>query len=160
MASSVIKAKNRSTKLSQDEEVGMKCSTLVPLQPVLHLLCLVCRVVVEDEVQIEHLVHSGIDLLEKADEFLGAMASPAFADHLAGLHVEGGKQRGSAVALVVVRHRLSPPLLERQTRLRCGQALGSGSSHRRTAPEHPPAGSYRGRQRRRPSQRNSGHSKP
>src|SRR5215468_1548091 len=123
MASSVIKAKNRSTKLSQDEEVGMKCSTLVPLQPVLHLLCLVCRVVVDDEMQVEDPVHSGIDLLEEADEFLGAMASPAFADHLAGLHVEGGKQRGSAVALVVVRHRLSPPLLERQTRLRAVERL-------------------------------------
>jgi len=37
------------------------------------------------------------------------VARQAFADHLAGLHVEGGKQRCGAVALVVVRHRLRRP---------------------------------------------------
>jgi len=43
-------AKKRSTKLSQDEEVGMKwkIEALVPLQPVLHLLSLVRRIVVDD----------------------------------------------------------------------------------------------------------------
>ena len=76
----------------------MQIEALVPLQPVLHLLGFVRRVVVEDEVQIERPVHGGVDLFEKADEFLGAVARHAFADDVASLHVEGGKQRRRAVA--------------------------------------------------------------
>src|SRR5579859_989972 len=39
------------------------------------------------------------------------------------LHVKGGKQRRGAVALVIVRHRLGPPLFERQARLRAVERL-------------------------------------
>ena len=46
--------------------------------------------------------NSGFDLIEKLAELLGAMASIAFADDPAGCDVEGGKQRGDAVTLVVV----------------------------------------------------------
>ena len=51
------------------------------------------------------------------------MARHAFADHLAGLYVEGGKQRCRAVALVIVRHRLGPPLFDRQAGLRAVESL-------------------------------------
>ena len=37
---------------------------LVPLQPILHLLGFVGRVVVDDKVQIERLVYGGVDCLE------------------------------------------------------------------------------------------------
>jgi hypothetical protein len=46
--------------------------------------------------------NSGFDLVEKLAELLGAMASAALADDPAGCDVEGGKQRGDAVTLVVV----------------------------------------------------------
>jgi hypothetical protein len=46
----------------------------VPLQPILHLLGLVRRIVVEDEVQIERLVHRGVDLIQELDELLGTVA--------------------------------------------------------------------------------------
>src|SRR5262249_60105574 len=47
----------------------------------------------------------------------------AFADDEATLHVEGRKQRGRAVPLVVVRHGRGPSLLERQARLRAVERL-------------------------------------
>jgi hypothetical protein len=46
--------------------------------------------------------NSGFDLIEKLAELIGAMASIALADDPAGCDVEGGKQRGDAVAFVVV----------------------------------------------------------
>src|SRR3954447_6199622 len=46
--------------------------------------------------------NSGFDLIEKLAKLLGAMASIALADDPAGCDVEGGKQRGDAVTLVVV----------------------------------------------------------
>jgi hypothetical protein len=46
--------------------------------------------------------NSGFDLVEKFAELYGAMASIALADDPAGCDVERGKQRGEAVAFVVV----------------------------------------------------------
>jgi hypothetical protein len=46
--------------------------------------------------------NSGFDLIEKLAERLSAMASIAYADDPADCDVEGGKQRGDAVTLVVV----------------------------------------------------------
>ena len=46
-----------------------------------------------------------------------AVALHAAADDRAVEHVEGGEQRGRAVALVVVGHGPGPPLLHRQARL-------------------------------------------
>src|SRR4029077_8138049 len=56
-------------------------------QPRLHFLRLVSSVVVADRVHVEVLGDTPIDLLEKAQELLGAMPWQAFADHLAGFRV-------------------------------------------------------------------------
>ena len=58
-----------------------------------------------------------LDGVEKADEFLVAVALHAAADDGAVEHVERGEQRGRAVALVVVRHRPAAARLDRQSGL-------------------------------------------
>ena len=58
-----------------------------------------------------------LDGVEEADELLMPMALHAAADDLAVEHVEGGEQRGGAVALVVMGHGAGASLLHRQTRL-------------------------------------------
>ena len=55
--------------------------------------------------------------IEEADELLMAVALHAAADDLAFEDVEGGEQRGGAVALVVVGHRPAAARLHRQPRL-------------------------------------------
>ena len=76
-----------------------------------------------------------VDLLEERQELLGAMARQAFADDLAGRHVERGEQRGGAVALVVVGHGAGAALLEGQAGLgaieRLDLALLVDSKHQR-----------------------------
>ena len=56
-------------------------------------------------------------------ELLMAVAGVTFADHLAVEHVERRKQRGGAIALVVVRHGSAPAFLQRQPRLGAVQRL-------------------------------------
>ena len=63
---------------------------------------LVGGVVVHDQVDIEVLGHVGLDLVEELEELRCPVAGEALADHLAGGDVQGGEQRGCAVALVVV----------------------------------------------------------
>ena len=42
--------------------------------------------------------------LRNFENFLGTMARQAFADNLAGRHIEGGEQGCRAMALVIMRH--------------------------------------------------------
>jgi hypothetical protein len=53
--------------------------------------------------------HLGIDGVEEADELLVAVALHVLADDGAVEHVDGGKQRGRAVPLIVVRHGADLP---------------------------------------------------
>src|ERR1035437_9139704 len=78
-------------------------------QPVADQLRLVGWVIVHDEMNVQIVWNSGFDLIEKLAELYGAMASIALADDPAGCDVQGGKQRGDAVAFVVVTttHRLA-----------------------------------------------------
>ena len=121
----VISVKKRSTRFSQDDDVGMKCTLKREClsSHALHLGGLVGPVVVHDQVQIEVLLHNPIDCLQGADELLCPVPRLAFADDDARLDVEGSEQRRGAVALVVVRHRLRPALFHRQARLRAIESL-------------------------------------
>lgn len=87
------------------------------LQPGLHLGRLVGGVVVEHEMDVAGLLHRPVDTAEETQELPGAVARHAFSDDQARLHVQRGEERGGAVALVVVGHRGSASLLERQPRL-------------------------------------------
>ncbi len=71
-------------------------------EPGAHLLVLVGGVVVQDGV--DHLADrdSGFDRVQEADELLVPVSPHVAADHGAVEDVEGGKQRGGAMALLVV----------------------------------------------------------
>ena len=86
-------------------------------EPPLHVRMLVGGVVVDHQMQIEIRRGPLVDHGQKPDEFLVTMTGRAVADDRAVQHVEGGEQSGSAVPLVVVRHRARSALLQRQPRL-------------------------------------------
>src|SRR5258708_30374388 len=76
------------------------------------------RIVVEDDV--DSLLHWNrfLDGVEEADELLMTMALHTPADHLTFEHVEGSKERGGTVTLVVMGHGAGAALLHRQGWLR------------------------------------------
>ena len=86
-------------------------------EPSADLFVLVGGVVVEDDMNQLSGREFGLDGIEKADEFLMTVPLHAATDNLAFQHVEGGKQRGRPVPLVVVGHRLAAALLDRQAGL-------------------------------------------
>ena len=71
-------------------------------QPGLDRRGLVGGVVVHDDVDVEACGNAAVDLLQEVEELPGPVAPVAFADDEAGGDIEGGKQRGRAVTLVVV----------------------------------------------------------
>ena len=77
---------------------------------------LVSGIIVEDDVDHFAGRDLALDGIEKAQEFEVAVALHAAADDGAVEHAERGEQ-GGAVPLVVVRHRLAAPGLDRQSGL-------------------------------------------
>ena len=83
-------------------------------QPLLDLGMLVGGVVVDHSFDQFSGWHLTLDGVEEANEFGMAVALHAAADHGAVEHVEGGKQGGRAVPLVVVGHGSTATRLDRQ----------------------------------------------
>src|SRR5215813_12305141 len=71
-------------------------------QPVAHCRMLVGSIVVDDEVDIKIVRHTGLDMLQKAEEFLVPVARATLGEHAAVGDVEGGEQGCRAVSHVVV----------------------------------------------------------
>ena len=102
---SIKRAKKRSTWLIHDADVGVKClcqrarpfGEPVPDQP-----DLVARRVVHDEMGVEVGRHVALHFVEEGAELPRPVPLHAGPDGRAGGHVEGGEERGGAVALVVV----------------------------------------------------------
>src|SRR5829696_5636888 len=88
-----------------------------------HLRVLVGGVVVEDDVDELTDRHRRLEGVEETDEFLVSMALHTAAEDRAVEHVEGGKQGGGAVALVVMGHGAGPALLQRQAGLGAVEGL-------------------------------------
>ena len=86
-------------------------------EPSPDLRVLVGGVVVEDGVDQLAGRDRGLDGVEEADELLVPVALHVAADDGAVEHVEGGEQRGGAVALVVVGHGAGAALLHGQAGL-------------------------------------------
>ena len=71
----VISANSRSTRLIQDDDVGVKCSLKRGcLASEADPLGLVGLVVVADRMHVEVLGDGPVDLFQETDEFLGAVA--------------------------------------------------------------------------------------
>ena len=112
MRCSVISAKKRSTKLSQEAEVGVRqMEARMRREPAPDLGRLVGGAVVDDQVQVEIRRCLLVDAFQKAQEFAMPMAGQAFADDHPGQHVERGEQGGGAVTFVVVGHGPDRPFL-------------------------------------------------
>ena len=92
-------------------------------KPSPHPRVLVRRVIVPDQVQVEALVGVAMDDAQEAQKLLMAMPLHASAQDCAGRHVESGKQGCGAMAFVVVGHRASTALLERQAWLGAVEGL-------------------------------------
>ena len=146
-----------STRFSHEAPVGVKCSWKrgVGGQPLAHRLVFVGTVVVEDDLQGEVGRKRAVEAPQELEEFLVPMATVAFADDLAGQHVQCGRTASSCRGAC-----------SRGSWCRCGPASSaapaafgpgpeSGSSRPRTAPRPCPAGSgttprHRSASRRRP----------
>src|SRR6516225_6155795 len=100
--------------------------------------CLVRSVIVHDHVHFPLGRHTGVNAIQELAKLDGPMTAMRLADHFAGLGVEGSKQRGGAVALVVVRAPFGLARSHRQER--CGPAPESAIFRPRTAPPRARAG--------------------
>jgi hypothetical protein len=96
-------------------EVQMKARAA--RQPCLHSSMLVGAVVVADQVHIEVLRDIGLDVAQEGQELLVAMLGLALREHGAIGDVQGCKQRGGAMADVVVRDALDIAQAHGQHRL-------------------------------------------
>ena len=92
-------------------------------EPVADQFGLMARRIVHDDVDVEIGRDMLFDGVEEATEFLRPMARHAFADDGSGLHVEGGKERGRPVPLIVMGVPLGLPGSHRQQRLGAIQRL-------------------------------------
>src|SRR4029077_18187864 len=115
----VISAKKRSTMLSHEPDVGVKCRWKRACRLSQRFTAGVLWV------QVEIGQRPLVDGLEKAEELAMPVAGHAFADDGAVEHVERREQGRGAVALVVMRHRPAAALLHRQARLGAVKGLDS-----------------------------------
>ena len=118
-------AKNPSTALSHEHEVGVKwkAKRRAPVEPLTHLWMFVDGVVVEDHVHRLSDRHLRLNGIEEANELLVAMALHTSANDFAFEHVESSEQRRCSMALVVVGHRAGAAFLHRQAGLGAVEGL-------------------------------------
>src|SRR4051812_10878706 len=111
----VMIEKNASTRLSQDPEVGVKCSRTrgCRASQARTAGCLWVDRLSATTCSSRRGIGDG-DLLEEGQELLVAMPVGAGLGDLAGGHLEGGEQRGGAVPDVVEAGRLGMPGPHRQ----------------------------------------------
>jgi len=129
-------------------------------EPLLHGRMLVGGLIVDDQMQLFLGRRLALDLPQKLQPLYMTVTLLALSDDLVIQYVERREQHGRAVALVVMRHRRSAPLLQWQpAQAACGPAPALGSSHRSTAPVRALVGSYTNRRYLRASPRTAGRAR-
>ncbi len=83
-------------------------------QPSFHIRMLMRSVVVQNQVHVKIVSHGCVDVIEKRDELFVSMARQALADDRSIQNVERGKQRGGAVAPIVMCLPFGKSTLHRQ----------------------------------------------
>lgn len=101
----------------------MHVDARVAHQPPLDRGVFVCGIVVSDQMQGLARGDLAINQTQERQPFLVPMARPAGGDDRAFGNIQGGKERGGAMALVVVRHRAAATGLEGQAGLGAIQRL-------------------------------------
>jgi hypothetical protein len=71
-------------------------------------------VIVGDQMQGRALGNLAVNETEEPEPFLGPVARQIGGEERALGHIQGGKERGRALAFVLVRHRAAAPGLEEQ----------------------------------------------
>src|SRR6266478_4035453 len=92
-------------------------------QPAVNHRRLVRAVVVENQVDVQGGRHGRVDGVEELTELAGAMPAMELPDDRPTLRIQGGEQRGGAVADVVMTAALDLARAHRQQRLRAIQRL-------------------------------------
>ena len=92
-------------------------------QPGADLGLLVCRVIIEDDVDGLVCGHLSFDGVQEANELLMPMSLHVSADDGAIQDIECGKQGRGPVALVIMRHGRASAALQRRARLGAIQGL-------------------------------------
>jgi len=95
----------------------------MPREPLLHLGMLVRGVIVHDEMQGLVLGRLSINQPHEGQPFRVAMARKTGGNNMPFHHIQGRKQGGGAMSLIVMGHRFPAPLLERESRLGAIQSL-------------------------------------
>ena len=80
----------------------MQMEAWMTLQPGSDTRMFMGSIVVDDQMQLQSGGHFGINAFEKPNEFLMSVPRHAVSDNSAIEHTEGGEERGSTVALIVV----------------------------------------------------------
>lgn len=83
-------------------------------------------IVVEDQAHIQLCRNRCLNRIEELVEFTAALPLVELPDHLTRFDVQGGKQRGGAVASIVVSAPFDLPRAPRQQRSRPVQCLNLG----------------------------------
>jgi hypothetical protein len=102
-------------------------------QPLLHGGVLMGGIVAGDQVQRLSLGCFTVDLFKELQPFGMSVAVLALTDDLAIMVVERSKQRGRAIALIVMCQRAPSSAADQAA---CGRAPAPDSSRRSTAPAH------------------------
>ena len=110
--------KPRSTSRSE-----VDVESRIPLEPGFYLFVLMGGIIVADDMDVFSLGNIAADQVEKANPFLVAVLFHAGADNLTAEGIHSGEQRGCAIALVIMSHRLATTLLQRKPRLSPVQSL-------------------------------------
>src|SRR5690606_36458904 len=101
----------------------MQMKTRVLLEPLLHLRVIMGGVVVEDQMEVPICRSLSVDELQELQPFLMAMTILALPDQGTIGHVQRRKERGSAMAHIVMGHSSGPSFLQGQSRLRAVEGL-------------------------------------
>src|SRR5204863_6886084 len=92
-------------------------------EPTFHLRVLVGAVVVDDQVDVEVFGHGSVNVAQKLQELLMAMAPSALREHSTGREVQSCKQCRRPMADVVVGDALDVSETQRQHRLSAIESL-------------------------------------
>src|SRR5215207_2446404 len=86
-------------------------------QPVAHQCRLVGGIVIQHDMDLLAVRHSGVDLVQKVAKLYGAVSTVALGEHVASGHLQSREERGRAMAHVIMSTPLNLPRTHGQERL-------------------------------------------
>ena len=102
----VMMPNQRSTRWIHQAQVEVQCrwNLAPPRQALLHLGVVMSAVVINNEMNIQMVGYSPVNLLEEGEEFLVAVAVLALRQHFPRSYIQDSKQRCGAVTDIIMDH--------------------------------------------------------